>query len=203
MLLFRVFYVAMIPAGVYYFYWLLVRGGNELAPVCFGVFLLSEVLSFVSALISLFGMWKPVRRKWRSLDQLRPGLPDTEWPTVDICISHYKEDVEALRQTVRAAMRLDYPAHLLHIIIGDDGYYPKSKVVERSDLGVDMYTMCAEEAGYDPLMEEEMNSKGALAAMGGGARAAGGRRAVAACLADGRRGGGGGGGVGSGCGRRG
>jgi len=90
MLIFRVCYLLMIPAGGYYFYWLIVRGGNEDAIACWAVFIVAEMLSFLSALISLFGMWKPVKRKWRSLDQLRPALPESEWPTVDVVISHYK-----------------------------------------------------------------------------------------------------------------
>jgi len=71
-----------------------------------------------------------------------------------------REDVESLRQTIRAAMRLDYPAHLLHIIVGDDGFFPTSKMVERSDMGLRMYQTCVEEAGYDPLVEETMNEHG-------------------------------------------
>eukprot|EP00168_Porphyra_purpurea_P021608 TRINITY_DN96_c0_g2_i1.p1 TRINITY_DN96_c0_g2~~TRINITY_DN96_c0_g2_i1.p1 ORF type:complete len:408 (-),score=158.40 TRINITY_DN96_c0_g2_i1:1088-2311(-) len=160
MLIFRVCYLMMIPAGGYYFYWLIVRGGNEDAVACWAVFIVAEMLSFLSALISLFGMWKPVKRKWRSLDELRPALPESEWPTVDVVISHYKEDVESLRQTIRAAMRIDYPAHLLHIIVGDDGFFPTSKMVERSDMGLRMYQTCVEEAGYDPLVEETMNEHG-------------------------------------------
>ncbi|KAK1869786.1 hypothetical protein I4F81_012252 [Pyropia yezoensis] len=160
MLVFRFFYLAMIPAGAYYFFWLSVRGGNRQAPVCWVVFVMSEILSFVSALISLFGMWKPIKRRWRSLDALRPALPVADWPTVDVIICHYKEDTEQLRQTIRAAMKLDYPAHLLHILIADDGFFPTSKMVERSDIGLALYQTCVEEAGYDPLLEETMNERG-------------------------------------------
>ncbi|KAK1857460.1 hypothetical protein I4F81_000077 [Pyropia yezoensis] len=160
MFLFRLFYLAMVPSGAYYFYWLIARGGNENAPANWIVFITAEMLSFVSAIISLFGMWKPVKRRWRSLDALRPALPEADWPTVDVIICHYKEDTEQLRQTIRAAMKLDYPAHLLHIIIADDGFFPTSKLVERSDIGLALYQTCVEEAGYDPLVEETMNEKG-------------------------------------------
>lgn len=160
MILFRVFYILTVPAAMYYFYWLIVRGANYRARVSWCFFLVAEMLSFFSAMIGLFGMWKPVKRKWRSLDSLKPPLPEADWPTVDVCIAHYKEPSEQLRETVRAALRLDYPSHLLRIIIADDGYFPTSKSVERSQIGLDMYQLLAEEAGYDPLLEEVMNDQG-------------------------------------------
>lgn len=79
---------------------------------------------------------------------------------MDIVIAHYKEDPEQLREAIRCALNMDYPSHLLHIIIADDGYFAAPKVVERTDLGVRMYQMLAEEAGYDPLMEEVMHEDG-------------------------------------------
>jgi len=161
MLLFRVFYLLTVPAAFYYFYWLAAKGGNRRrAPASWIVFLIAEILSFLSAMIGLFGMWKPVKRKWRSLDQLKPPLPQADWPSVDICIAHYKEPAEQLRGTIRAVLRLDYPAHLLRIILADDGYFATAQSVERSQIGLDMYQLLAEEAGYDPLLEEVMNDDG-------------------------------------------
>lgn len=160
MILFRVFYLLTIPAALYYFYWLAQRGGNQKAKASWIAFFVAEVFSFFSAMIGLFGMWKPVKRKWRSLDSLKPPLPEADWPTVDVCIAHYKEPPEQLRSTIRAALRLDYPSHLLRIIIADDGYFATPKSVERSQLGLDMYQLLAEEAGYDPLLEEAMNDQG-------------------------------------------
>ncbi len=161
MVLFRVFYILTVPAAFYYFYWLSVKGGNKRrAPVPWIVFIIAEMLSFLSAMIGLFGMWKPIKRKWRSLDQLKPPLAQADWPSVDICIAHYKEPPEQLRGTIRAALRLDYPAHLVRIIVADDGYFATLKSVERSQIGLDMYQMLAEEAGYDPLLEEVMNDQG-------------------------------------------
>lgn len=160
MIVFRLFYILTVPAAFYYFYWLSIKGGNRDAPAPWILFLLAEILSFLSAVIGLFGMWAPVNRKWRSLDSLKPPLPEADWPTVDVCIAHYKEPAEQLRDTIRAALRLDYPSHLLRIIVADDGYFPSAKSVERSQLGLDMYQLLAEEAGYDPLLEEVMNDQG-------------------------------------------
>lgn len=160
MIVFRVFYILTIPAAFYYFYWLSAKGGNEDAPAPWIAFVIAEIFSFISAVIGLFGMWAPVNRKWRSLDSLKPPLPESDWPSVDVCIAHFKEPAEQLRDTIRAALRLDYPSHLLRIIIADDGYFPSAKSVERSQIGLDMYQLLAEEAGYDPLLEEVMNDQG-------------------------------------------
>lgn len=100
------------------------------------------------------------RIRWRSLDSLKPPLPAEDWPSVDIIIAHYKEDPEQMRDAVRCALSLDYPSHLLHIIIADDGYFAAPKVVERTDLGIRMYQLLADEAGYDPLMDEVMHENG-------------------------------------------
>lgn len=163
MIIFRVFYILTIPAAFYYFYWLGAKGGNQNgvgATISWIFFLVAEILSFVSAVIGLFGMWAPVNRKWRSLDSLKPPLPEADWPTVDVIIAHYKEPAHQLRETIGAALRLDYPAHLLRVIIADDGYFPNPKSVERSQVGLDMYQLLAEEAGYDPLLEEVVNDQG-------------------------------------------
>lgn len=98
--------------------------------------------------------------RWRSLDSLKPPLPAEDWPSVDIIISHYKEDPDQVLGAIRCALNLDYPSHLLHIIIADDGYFASPKNVERSELGVRMYQMLADEAGYDPLMDEVMHDNG-------------------------------------------
>jgi len=135
MILFRVFYLGTVPAALYYFYWLSVKGGNSAdAPVSWIVFIIAEMLSFLSAMIGLFGMWKPVKRKWRSLDSLKPPLPEADWPSIDVCIAHYKEPPEQLRDTIRAALRLDYPSHLVRIIVADDGYFATPKSVERAQI---------------------------------------------------------------------
>lgn len=91
---------------------------------------------------------------------MKPPLPAEDWPSVDICIAHYKEETDQVLDAIRCALNLDYPSHLLHIIIADDGYFASPKVVERTELGVRMYQMLAKEAGYDPLMDEVMHDNG-------------------------------------------
>jgi cellulose synthase (UDP-forming) len=52
------------------------------------------------------------------------GEPDT-WPTVDIYIPTYNESLEIVRNTVFAAMDLDYPADKYQVFILDDGKRPE------------------------------------------------------------------------------
>lgn len=63
MLIFRLFYLLTFPAGAYYFYWLIVRGGNEDHPFIWITYVIAEFMSITSAIIGLFSMWSPIRRK--------------------------------------------------------------------------------------------------------------------------------------------
>lgn len=65
-----------------------------------------------------------------------------------------------MKNAIRSALSLDYPSHLLHIIVADDGYFASPKVVERTEIGLQMYQMLAEQAGYDPLMDEVILDNG-------------------------------------------
>lgn len=46
----------------------------------------------------------------------------TQWPTVDILLCHYSEPAEDTIATLEKIMNLDYPPHLFHVWICDDGY---------------------------------------------------------------------------------
>ncbi|OQS07762.1 cellulose synthase 2, partial [Thraustotheca clavata] len=84
--------------------------------------LAAEIISFVLGSIYYLGMWKPVRRGAHYLDEFEPKLPDEQWPKVDIFICHYSEPADETIDTLGACMNLQYPSHLLHILILDDGY---------------------------------------------------------------------------------
>ena len=64
---------------------------------------------------------------------LRAGV---RLPSVDVFIATYNEPLAILEQTILAAKRLDYPGHLLRIIVGDDGDRKALECLTRS-LGVD------------------------------------------------------------------
>ena len=82
----------------------------------------AEIISFSLASLYYLGMWKPVRRGARYLDEFQPKLPQESWPKVDVLICHYSEPAEETIDTLAAALNLQYPPHLLHIWVLDDGY---------------------------------------------------------------------------------
>ncbi|PSB30415.1 UDP-forming cellulose synthase catalytic subunit [Stenomitos frigidus] len=63
--------------------------------------------------------------------------PQDQWPTVDIYIPTYNEDVEIVRKTVLAAVATDYPADKKQVYVLDDG----RKLLERREL---LQQMCDE-----------------------------------------------------------
>lgn len=63
MILFRLFYLLTFPAGCYYFYWLIAVGGNKDEPFIWLTYVVAEFMSISSAIIGLFSMWSPVKRR--------------------------------------------------------------------------------------------------------------------------------------------
>jgi cellulose synthase (UDP-forming) len=59
--------------------------------------------------------------------------PEEEWPTVDVYIPTYNEDVEIVRKTTLCALALDYPAHKKRVYVLDDGRAEKYKA-RRAEL---------------------------------------------------------------------
>ncbi len=55
---------------------------------------------------------------------VEPIGPSDVWPTVDIYIPTYNESLEIVRNTVFAAMDVDYPADRVRVFILDDGKRP-------------------------------------------------------------------------------
>lgn len=85
---------------------------------------LAELYAFTLYLLGVFANIWPLETK------IVP-LPDdpSRYPSVDILIPTYNEDVEMVKITVTAALHIDYPKELLHIHILDDG----ATVAKRND----------------------------------------------------------------------
>ncbi|MCI1112578.1 UDP-forming cellulose synthase catalytic subunit [Stenotrophomonas maltophilia] len=84
--------------------------------VCGVVLLAAETYSWLVLMLGYVQVAWPLRR--------RPApLPADirQWPTVDVLIPTYNEDLALVRHTVYAAMGLDWPADKLRIHILDDG----------------------------------------------------------------------------------
>ncbi|MGG2005467.1 glycosyltransferase [Novosphingobium resinovorum] len=85
-----------------------------------GVLYLAELYAWVILLLGFLQTTWPLDRP-----VIEPeGEPDT-WPTVDIYIPTYNESLEIVRNTVFAAMDLDYPVDRYRVFILDDGKRPE------------------------------------------------------------------------------
>jgi cellulose synthase (UDP-forming) len=105
-----------------YLHW---RVADTLEPETFwqGFFMIGLVLAEAYAVLSLLlgyfqTLW-PLERRPAPM----PDDPDT-WPTVDVYIPTYNEDLEIVRPTVLAAMAMDWPPEKLRVWILDDGRRP-------------------------------------------------------------------------------
>ncbi|TXI29876.1 MAG: UDP-forming cellulose synthase catalytic subunit [Aquipseudomonas alcaligenes] len=84
--------------------------------VCGLTLLVAETYSWVVLILGYIQTCWPLQRKPAKL----PADP-MRWPTVDLMIPTYNEDLTVVRTTVLAALGLDWPRERLRIYILDDG----------------------------------------------------------------------------------
>jgi len=90
---------------------------NDTTDLVFGVILLAaETYSWLVLILGYIQTSWPLQRKPANL----PANPQ-HWPTVDLLIPTYNEDLSVVRTTVLAALGLDWPRESLRIYILDDG----------------------------------------------------------------------------------
>ena len=77
----------------------------------------AELYAIATLLLSYFQTFRIRDRKRIPLDQ----WPQEKWPTVDIYIPTYNEDVSIVRKTVLGAINIDYPAEKKTVYVLDDG----------------------------------------------------------------------------------
>ncbi len=107
--IFRIIAIANILLGVYYFHYRYTDSVNPYALWIALPLLLAETYSFIDTLLFMFMMWQPRQR-------VAPDpAPDL---TVDVFITTHSEQVELVRQTAEAALKITYP-HNTFIL--DDG----------------------------------------------------------------------------------
>lgn len=89
---------------------------DPLALFLGGILLLAETYSWVVLILGYFQNIWPLNRK-------PVALPDDQslWPTIDIMIPTYNEDLDVVRATVYASLGVDWPKDKLKIHILDDG----------------------------------------------------------------------------------
>ena len=120
-LLFRYLAEINLILGAWYLYWRINNSINFDALWLSIPLLLAEIYSYIGGLMFTIGLWRPLVREIKSIDQLRPPMPPSKWPTVDIFITCYSEPPEMVEETARATLAMDYPASKLRVYILDDG----------------------------------------------------------------------------------
>lgn len=102
----------------------------------------AELYAIVTLLLSYFQTLK--LRDRRSVSMV--GVPAEQWPTVDIYIPTYNEDVEILRKTVLGALETDYPWGKKQVYVLDDG---RKNLERRADI-----ELLCEELGCQLLVRD-------------------------------------------------
>ncbi|MBD2493781.1 glycosyltransferase family 2 protein [Nostoc sp. FACHB-280] len=120
-LLFRYLAEINLIFGFWYLQWRITHSINFDALWLSIPLLLAEIYSYFGGVLFVIGLWRPLVRQVKSLDQMIPPLAKSEWPTVDVFITCYNEPPEIVEQTAMAALAIDYPATKLHVYVLDDG----------------------------------------------------------------------------------
>src|SRR5919202_350570 len=123
-LLFRYLAEINLIFGAWYLHWRITHSINFDALWLSIPLLVAEIYSYFGGLMFLTGLWRPIVRQIKSLHQMSPPSPRSEWPTVDVFITCYNEPVEIVEETTRAALALDYPLTKLCVYVLDDGNSP-------------------------------------------------------------------------------
>ena len=126
-----------VSATSRYIYWRITYtiGTDNLVDLFFAlVLVMAEVYAWVVLLLGYLQTAWPLKRK----PVMMPADTST-WPTVDLFIPTYNEDLSVVKPTVMAAMGIDWPRDKLNIIILDDGRRPEFAAFAES-VGVKCYT---------------------------------------------------------------
>lgn len=146
-LLFRYLAIINLIVGAWYLQWR-VRHSINLDALWLSIpLLLAEIYFYVGGAMFITGLWRPLVRRMKALDQMVPPLPRAGWPTVDVFITCYNEPVEIVERTARAALAIDYPVTKLRVYVLDDG--------NSSDMRGMVQQLCLEDL-QTPLLQVEV-----------------------------------------------
>ena len=135
-LLFRYLAEINLILGAWYLQWRIGHSINFSALWLAIPLLLTEIYSYVGGVMFTIGLWRPLVRQVKSLDQLTPPLRRADWSTVDVFVTCCGESPQLVEQTTRAALAIDYPATKLRVYILDDGNSPEIRAVAQT-LGME------------------------------------------------------------------
>ncbi|MGO2499115.1 MAG: UDP-forming cellulose synthase catalytic subunit [Vibrio litoralis] len=80
------------------------------------ILLIAEIYSWLVLMLGYFQNIWPLKRKPVALPE-----NEEEWPTIDLMIPTYNEDLDVVRATAYAALGVDWPSDKINIYILDDG----------------------------------------------------------------------------------
>ncbi|BAY32425.1 cellulose synthase [Nostoc carneum NIES-2107] len=145
-LLFRYLAEINLIFGAWYLQWRITHSINFDALWLSLPLLLAEIYSYFGGMMFVVGLWRPLVRQIKSLDQLMPPLTMPNWPNVDVFIACYNEPSEIVEATARAALNIDYPPNKLRVYILDDGNSPQMRTMSER--------LCIEDL-QSPLLQQE------------------------------------------------
>ncbi|MCW5313174.1 glycosyltransferase [Nostoc sp. KVJ3] len=120
-LLFRYLAEINVIFGIWYLQWRINNSINFDALWISIPLLIAEIYSYFGGVMFVIGLWRPLVRQVKSLDQMIPPLARSDWPTVDVFVTCYNEPPEIVEETAKAALKLDYPPTKLRVYVLDDG----------------------------------------------------------------------------------
>lgn len=115
----QILIVLSLVASTRYLYWRVfdTMTFNTWGNAFFGTGLfLAELYAWIVLVLGYFQTAWPLERKPVPLPE-----DSTQWPTVDVFIPSYNEPLSVVRNTVYAAMAIDWPRDKINIYILDDG----------------------------------------------------------------------------------
>ncbi|MDZ8030299.1 glycosyltransferase [Nostoc sp. DedSLP04] len=120
-LLFRYLAEINLIFGIWYLQWRVTHSINFDALWISIPLLIAEIYSYFGGVMFVIGLWRPLVRQIKSLDQMTPPIPRADWPTVDVFVTCYNEPSKIVEETAKAALAMDYPPIKLRVYVLDDG----------------------------------------------------------------------------------
>ncbi|MHC5859868.1 glycosyltransferase [Nostoc sp.] len=120
-LLFRYLAEINLIFGIWYLQWRITHSINFDALWISIPLLIAEIYSYFGGVMFVIGLWRPLVRQIKSLDQMTPPISRADWPTVDVFVTCYNEPPEIVEETAKAALAMDYPPTKLRVYVLDDG----------------------------------------------------------------------------------
>ncbi|MEH2460580.1 glycosyltransferase family 2 protein [Nostoc sp.] len=120
-LLFRYLAEINLIFGIWYLQWRITHSINFDALWLSIPLLIAEIYSYFGGVMFVIGLWRPLVRQIKSIDQMTPPLPKSDWPTVDVFVTCYNEPPEIVEETAKGALAMNYPPTKLRVYVLDDG----------------------------------------------------------------------------------